>query len=54
MFTLRQKYTIMNDHFKAKSEIHVFTLNIERQDVNAKRNQRESKPTVVIFGEIES
>lgn len=44
----------MNDHFKAKSEIHVFTLNIERQDVNAKRNQRESKPTVVIFGEIES
>ena len=54
MLTLRQKYTKLHVHFKAKSEIHVLTLNIERHNVNTKRNQLESKPTAVVFGETES
>lgn len=51
VFTLREKYTKLHVHFKAKSEICVLTLNIERHNVNTKRNQIEFKPTGVIVGE---
>lgn len=54
VFTLREKYIKLHVHFKAKSEIRVLTLNIERHNVNTKRNQIEFKPTGVIFGETES